>query len=292
VRVKKIYNNSVVLVVDDNGAEAVMLGPGLGFSLSPGMDIDPSKVERTFVPGGATTADRLAAFLEEIPLVDIEVTQEILRSARADLGPHITDHVLVPLADHISFALHRAREGVAEIDYPLRWEVQQLYPAEVEFSTKALDLIATRTGVRLPAIEAVPLALHFVNAHLGAPDLSTALRMTNVLTDALSLIRDKMDLEIDENSTAVARLVTHLRYLFLRDQTGNQRPDEGFILSEAVRNALPKEHECALAIAELLEEKFGQPINSDEVLYLTLHIGRLTASLKPRRDLENEDSTQ
>lgn len=289
MRVKKVYNNSVVLGVDDNGAEAVMLGPGLGFSLSPGMDIDPGKVERIFVPGGSTNADRLATFIQEIPLADIEVTEEILRTARDELGTHITDHVLVPLADHISFALQRARDEIAEIDYPLRWEVQQLYPTEVQFSSKALDIIESRTGIKLPAVEAVPLALHFVNAQLGAPDLSTAVRMTNVLSESLALIQEKMGLEVDENSTAVSRLVTHLRYLFLREHKGMQRPEENFVLSEAVRNALPSEHACAVEIGKLLREKFGQPINSDEILYLTLHIGRLTASLKPRKDLENED---
>lgn len=289
MRVKKVFNNSVVLGVDDDGSEAVLLGPGLGFSLSSGMDIDPDKVERTFVPSGSTTAERLAAFAQEIPLEDIEVTEEILRSARKQLGPHVTDHMLVPLADHISFALRRAREGVAEIDYPLRWEVQQLYPDEVRFSTTALKTIQDRTGVNLPSVEAIPLALHFVNAQFGAPDLSTALRMTTVLTEALGFIRTRIGLEIDENSTEVARLVTHLRYLFLREHRGQLNRQDGLVLYEAIRNALPQEHQCALEIGQLLGDRFGQPVTSDEILYLTLHIGRLTASVRPPGDAETKE---
>lgn len=292
MRVKKVFNNSVVLGIDEHGTESVLLGAGLGFSLSPGMEVDPAKVERTFVPGGGTNAERLAAFVQEIPIEDIDITEEILRNAGQELGPHVTDHMLVPLADHISFALRRAREGVAEIDYPLRWEVQQLYPAEVRFGTAALKVIEERTGVKLPAVEAVPLALHFVNAQFGAPDLTTAMRMTAVLTEILTLIRARIGLEIDENSVAVGRLVTHLRYLFLREHRGEMIKDDGRNLFAAVQNALPLEYRCALEIGQLLAERFGQPITPDEVMYLTLHVGRLTASVRPPNESSSEDARE
>ena len=200
MKVRKVFNNSVVLGVDERGTELVLLGRGIGFQTSAGADVDTSLIEKTFVPGGSTTAERLAAFVDEIPLEDIEVTEEILKAARATLGTHITDHVLVPLADHVSFALRRAREGAAEIEYPLRWEIQYLYPAEVAFSRDALRIIEQHRGVRLPDLEAVPLALHFVNAQFGAPDLTVTLRMTEVLTETLGIIRAEYGIEIDEDS--------------------------------------------------------------------------------------------
>ena len=276
MKVRKVFNNSVVLGVDERGTELVLLGRGIGFQTSAGADVDTSLIEKTFVPGGSTTAERLAAFVDEIPLEDIEVTEEILKAARATLGTHITDHVLVPLADHVSFALRRAREGAAEIEYPLRWEIQYLYPAEVAFSRDALRIIEQHRGVRLPDLEAVPLALHFVNAQFGAPDLTVTLRMTEVLTETLGIIRAEYGIEIDEDSVPVARFVTHLRYLFLREQQGKKLKGVGDELKEVLRAARPREYDCGGRVAALLNQRFGWEVTADEVLYLALHVARLT----------------
>lgn len=277
MRITKVFNNNVVLAVDDRGRELVLSGRGLGFKAAPGATVDAGRVEKTFVAGGPTSAERLAAFVDEIPLEDIEVTEEILRAARDALGQQLTDAVLVPLADHVSFALRRARDGVAEIDYPLRWEVEHLYPAEAAFGREALRIIEHRRGVRLPDLEAVPLALHFVNAQLGAPDLRTTLRMTEVLNETLGIVRAEFGIDIDEDSVPVARFVTHLRYLFYRQQQGTRSPDVSSPLVDAVRAAHPSEHACAVRVAELLSTRFGWDVGGEEVLYLALHVARLTA---------------
>lgn len=279
MKVLKVFNNSVVLGVDDTGTELVLLGRGVGFQAKPGDPVDPALVERTFVPDRSTTAERIAAFVQEIPRADIEVTEEIVTAARQRLGDHVTDHVLVPLADHVSFALRRVREGATEIDYPLRWEVENLYPNEVAFSREAVGIIERRTGVRLPESEAVPLALHFVNAQFGsAADIEVTVGMTEVLTQALAIICGEYDVVIDERSVVVARFVTHLRYLFRREQLGRQLPSIADGLHDAVRSAQPREYACGERIADLLAQRFGWEVGPEEVVYLTLHVARLTAS--------------
>jgi beta-glucoside operon transcriptional antiterminator len=237
--------------------------------------LDESTIEKTFVAEGSDSAERIAAFVDEIAIEDIEVTEEIVRAGRIALGPHITSRVLIALADHISFALHRTREG-ASIEYPLRWEVSYLYPAEVAFSREALRIIERRRGIALPPLEAIPIALHFVNAQFGSPEMSTTVRMTEVLTEALAIIRDEYGIEIDEDSVTVARFVTHLRYLFLRESQGNQPPGIAIELHHAVQAAQPREHGCARRIAALLDEHFDWQVNDDELLYLSLHVARLT----------------
>ncbi|WP_284501522.1 PRD domain-containing protein [Actinotalea sp. C106] len=277
VQVSKVFNNNVVLGVDERGSEHVLMGRGLGFQAHAGDAVDTERVERTFVASGTQTAERIAAFVEEIPLADIEVTEEIVRAGREALGDHVTEHVLVPLADHISFALRRAEDG-SQIEYPLQWEVPYLYPAEVAFSRVALRIIEERRGVRLPDLEAIPLALHFVNAQFGAPDMSTTVRMTEVLTETLAIIRAEYAIEIDEQSLDVARFVTHLRHLFLREQQGGPRsPVTGDDLHDAVRAARPRAYACATRIGALLTERFGWDVTEDERLYLALHVSRLTA---------------
>ncbi|MBU4335617.1 MAG: PRD domain-containing protein [Actinobacteria bacterium] len=277
MKVRKVFNNNVVLAVDHHDAEHVLLGRGLGFQVTPGTPVDESLVEKRFVVSDqAHTPEKLAAFVAEIPLADIEVTEEILRTARERLGAHVADHVLVPLADHVSFALRRVREGAPAIEYPLRWEVKHLYPAEVAFGREALEIIARRTGVVLPDVEAVPLALHFVNAQFGT-DLDSTVRMTEVLGEILGLIQATFAVDIDAESVAVARFVTHLRYLFLRERHGGLLSGMADDLPDTVRTARPREFACAEKVAALLGERYGWTLTGEELLYLALHVYRLTA---------------
>jgi len=255
VRVTKVFNNNVLLAADDAGAEVVLMGKGLGFQVHAGDAVRTADVERTFVAGGGTTPERIVALLEEIPAEDIDLTQRIVAEARDQLGTHITGHVVVPLADHISFALRRAREDV-QISYPLQWEVLHLYPREVAFARRALELVRESTGVELPALEAVPLALHFVNAQFGAGELSRTVEMTEVFGAVLGIVRSRLGVELDEESIDVARFITHLRYLFVRQQQGAPPPDVQGVLLAAVRSQHPDSVAAAVAIQDLLRERY------------------------------------
>lgn len=276
MQVVKVFNNNVVLGVDDHGVEVVLLGRGLGFRAFPGSEVDAARVERRFVPSGSTSAERIALLAGQIPLADLELTERVVTLARARLRGELADHVVLPLADHLSFALRRAAEGGAEIDYPLRWEVQHLYPDEVAVAREVLDLVAAERGVRLPPVEAVPLALHLVNAQFGGVgDLAATVKMTEVLREVLGIIGEEYGVQVDENSVDVARFVTHLRYLFLRERTGAKLRQTPAELHAALRSSRPREYTSAGRIGELLADRFGWQISTDEILYLALHVSRL-----------------
>lgn len=278
MKVAKVFNNSVVLGVDEQGREVVLFGRGVGFQARAGDVVDLERVERRFTPSAAGI-DRIAAFVEQIPAEEVDLTVRIVADAREQLGKHVTDAVLIPLADHLVFALRRAAEGTAEVDYPLRWEVARLYPAELEFARGALRTIEAERGVRLPPGEAVPIALHLVNAQFGAsPDMQTTVEMTQVLTRTLALVHERFGLELDEDSPAVARFVLHLRYLIVRQRRGQTMTDKVAGMFDAVRDGAPEEYEVARDVAELLAERFGWDVGDEERVYLTLHIARLRAA--------------
>jgi beta-glucoside operon transcriptional antiterminator len=278
MKISKVFNNNVVLSLDDGGQEVVLIGRGLGFQAKPGDDVDQARVERTFVPTGGQTPERVAAFLGEIPMEDIQLTEEILERARDVLGPYVSAHMLLPLADHLSFAMRRARDDVA-IDYPLQWEVMALYPQEVAFSRSLIDLVERRTGVRLPDLEAIPFALHFVNARFGQDDLSKTMEMTEVFAAVLATVRARLGIALDEESLDVARFLTHLRYLFLRQERGALPGGDHQRLLDVVQMSHPREFGCAQEVKALLEQRFEWALNQNEVLYLALHIARLSASV-------------
>ncbi len=277
MKISKVFNNNVVLSVDDGGQEVVLIGRGLGFQAKPGDDVDQERVERTFAPSDGQTPERIAAFLGEIPMDDIVLTEEIIDRGRDVLGSYVSAHMLLPLADHLSFALRRAR-GDVTIDYPLQWEVMALYPQEVAFSRSIIDLVERRTGVRLPDLEAIPFALHFVNARFGQDDLSKTMELTEVFAAVLEAVRGRLGIALDEDSLDVARFLTHLRYLFLRQERGALPGGDQQRLLEVVRVSHPREFACAQEIKGLLEDRFEWALNQNELLYLTLHIARVSES--------------
>ncbi|MFT0848921.1 PRD domain-containing protein [Actinomycetaceae bacterium L2_0104] len=279
--IRRVFNNSAVLAVDPSGAEQVLLGRGIGFHLRPDDEVDPARIDKTFVLTNPDTITRYSALLSELSEAEVDLASEVIIRARERLGEHVSAHVLLPLSDHINFAVRRAREGASELDYELRWEVQHLYPNEVGFSHEVIDLIESRLGVRIPAAEATPLALHFVNARLSAPNMGDTIRSTRVLGKVLEIVREDLAIDVDENSVDVARLVWHLRYLSSDSQA--QLAPVAPSVYETVRDTQPDEHAVALRIGQLLNEELGVTIREQDVLFLTLHVTRLHAASRARR---------
>ena len=48
MQIQKVLNNNVVVALDENGAETVLMGRGLGFGCRPGGEVCQAKVEKRF----------------------------------------------------------------------------------------------------------------------------------------------------------------------------------------------------------------------------------------------------
>lgn len=281
MRVTKVFNNNAVLGLDPAGGERVLLGTGIGFGVRPGDPVDPALVGKTFVPSHATPPERLVRLLADIPAEDLDLTAAVLDDVQEVLGPDAAAHVLLPLADHLSFALRRVREGAPAIEYPLQWEVPTLYPAEVALARRALRVIEHTRGVRLPEAEAVPVALHFVNAQLGTTDMAQTVQLTRLLTEVLDLIGDDLGARIDPDSPATARFITHLRYLVADLRAARSpRVEADEQMGAALREARPREWACAERVAALVGERAGRAVDPAEVPLLVLHVDRLAAEAR------------
>lgn len=274
VRVKRVISNNAVLALDDDGHEVVALGRGLGHGRRPGEPLEPDRIEQVFVAGGDALGDRLTQFLAEVPLECVRAAARIADLAHDRLGIRVTQSLILPVADHLQFALQRHDEGIA-MEYPLRWEVAQLYPDELAVGRAAVDLASSMLHIPLDPNEAVALALHFVNAQFAAPGLNKAVQMTETITQVVGVIEQTFGLSIDEGSMNVARFITHLRYLFSRVASGKQIDDPHPTLAEAIGNAHPEAMACAVKVQYLIEMALATKLSPDETAYLALHIARL-----------------
>jgi len=271
----RVFNNNVVLAKDDAGRDVILTGRGLGFQARPGQTVDPAQIVRIFVPADGRDPDHLAQLLAGIPPEHIA----LVGSALADVGlDSLTRNpaLIIALADHVSFALRRVAVGM-EIEYPLLAEVQNLYVEEYTGAAALLIAINARSETQLPSAEAVGLALHLVNAGFATGDLSYTYTMTGAIQQMVTVIEQTFSLDLGSGSVSVGRFVTHLRYLFVRVHQHKQLDQKHSPIGVVIRATYPKEAECALRLASLLELRLGSALTDDEVSYLALHVARVAA---------------
>lgn len=281
MEVLRVFNNNVVLARDPGRGEVIVTGRGLGFQAKPGQQVDEAKVVRVFVPEDGRDADNFGALVAAIPPEHLALADQALQIARRDLSSPVSSTTVVALADHLSFAIKRVRQGM-DLEYPLRAEVSHLYPDELRIAQRVLDFVNTRIEQVLPEAEAVPIALHLVNAGFASGDLSLTYQMTGVFTQLFEVLEKAYERPFDRDTVNAARFITHLRYFFVRAQTGRQLDDGASTLSRAIRQSYPAAYATALKLQAVLELRLGEPLTEDEVTYLTLHVARMVEDLRAR----------
>ena len=284
MRISRIYNNNVALTVNHLGQEAVVIGRGIAFGKRKGQMIDPAAVEQTFVPERGMSGERLTLTLSEIPAEILSIATGLESRVRADGVLELSNSFIIPLADHLHYAVMRAREGV-RVDYPLAPEVTLLYPREVEYGRSVIAAVRERLQVQMDPGEAIPLALHLVNAQFATADMSQAFRMTEVFAQVFEIIEASYERTINPDSMSAARFVTHLRYLFVRaSRTSTNRAEDVDEVSQpsllaALRSDAPRAYACAQKVLLVLQMQLKQSLTRDELTYLTIHIARLARDM-------------
>lgn len=279
MEVLRVFNNNVVLARNDTGGEVILTGRGLGFQAKPGQAVDAAKVVRVFVPEDGRDADNFGALVAAIPPEHLVLADQALEIARTEMTAPLSSTTIVALADHLSFALKRLRQGI-DIEYPLRAEVAHLYPDELRVAQRIVDFVNGRTEEQLPDAEAVPIALHLVNAGFSSGDLSYTYQMTGVFTQLFEVLEQTYGRPVDRDTVNAARFITHLRYFFVRAHTGRQLAEGATRLATAIREAYPEAFASAVKLQAVLELRLGEPLTDDEVTYLTLHVARMVDDIR------------
>lgn len=279
MEVLRVFNNNVVLARAADRGEVILTGRGLGFQAKPGQQVDDTKVVRVFVPEDGRNADNFGALVAAIPPEHLQLADQALEIARAGMTRPPNSTTVVALADHLSFAIKRLRQGL-NIEYPLRAEVAHLYPDELRMGQQIVDFVNSRLDEQLPRDESVAVALHLVNAGFASGDLSYTYQMTGVFAQLFEVLEQAYGRTFDRETVNAARFITHLRYFFVRAHTGRQLAEGATGLGSAIREAYPEAFGTALKLQAVLELRLGQPLTEDEVTYLTLHVARMADDLR------------
>lgn len=270
----KSLNNNIALAYDENHNEVVLFGNGIGFNRKKGDMVSESSVSKLFIND---SNKRLAPMVQNLSEDIVSATEEIIQYGSRILEKQLHASILIILADHLYFAIERAKKS-QNVNNPLQWEVPHLYPREYEIGVKGVNLIEERLQVKLPPQEASFIALHFVNAQFESQDMSDTLKITEIISRILDIVSYHFQLILDEDSLYYSRFIVHLRYFIIRQKTHMKDTiglnDEDLL--ETVKIRYKKSYQCAVKIAKYLFDAYSWEVSKDEIIYLLLHIERIT----------------
>ncbi len=278
MQIHNILNNYVVVVLDEQEKEQVVMGRGLAFKKKCGDEIDPAQIDKVFTMSNPDTNNKFQEIVANIPLEYMLLVEDIITYAKTHIGKKINDSIYISLADHIFMSVKRFSEGIV-VKNALLWDIKRFYKDEFYIGQKAVEMIAQRTKIILPEDEAGFIALHFVNAQMEEnPDkVEDMYTITKVMQELSNIVKYYFNMEYDEDSVYYYRFVTHLKFFAQRLVTKKTYQEESEDdLLDIIKMKYKNAYECVKVIKKFLVEQYDYLLSDEEMLYLTIHIARVT----------------
>lgn len=165
---------------------------------------------------------------------------------------------------------------------PLSYDVEFLYEKEMDIGKKAIKYINKTMGIRLSSKEATGIALHFINV-LTNESIEEPMNTDDLLQRIIGIIEKELKVNIETSSFSYSRFATHVEYLLKRIEENVSIDTKNHKMYENITEKYPESYQCALKIQEYLNQETGRILNDEELLYLIIHINRLSS----REDCRN-----
>lgn len=270
--VVKNINNNVALCLDSKGQEVVIFGKGVGF-LKPPSEVPLSKIQRTFYDLNR----KFLPLLDDIPLDVIDFTAQQVAQIRGQLPYETNANLIMTLADHLAFAMTRAKKGIYT-PMPSIYEMEQNYPVEIRIGRQIVNAMEQTFHVKLPKGEVQGVAMHFINASLGSPSsgqLTAEEEYETILERMTQIVEYALQVTIRRDTFNYARFATHVQYLLKRVQADSPIDSDNLQVYASIRDEYKDVSACVDQIHEYLQRNWSIDLSEEEKLYLIMHINRV-----------------
>jgi beta-glucoside operon transcriptional antiterminator len=236
-------------------------------------------VEKVFVPQQeAVQLSRFQDILADLPYEHVILASKIVDLGRERLGQTLNQSIVIALADHLNFAIRRHHDQL-DIQMPLIWDIKHIYPLEFAVGEEALGIIKRETGIDFPRDEAAAITLHFINAESDAADMARTIKMSAIIQKSVGIVEAHYKRVFDENSFDFSGFVGLLRNTVMRFMYRSNEKQVG--ADTELYDLLRKRHgyafSCAEKVASFIEREHGWQLTDNDISFLTLYIGRITA---------------
>lgn len=272
MRAIRSINNNIAVCVDSTGTEVVAIGRGIGYGKMPHV-VDLDDITHTYYRVDV----RQLEGVRDIPQEVLDFAAAEHDRMRDQLAYQLSPNYVFTLADHIAFAIKRARQNL-QVRMPLAYDVEQNYPDEFRIGRQMVRRIRRAFNVGLRDDEAAGIAMSIVNARAGeATERETrdAQRDEDMLEDVTEIVENHFGITVDRSSFAYSRYATHMFYLFRRIHGGEALPAEGMAGYQGMDQQFPEGVACVEKIEQHLADAWGATLTDEEKLFLVLHVSRI-----------------
>ena len=275
MKVKKILNNSLILVENDLKQDVIFMAKGISFRIKVGDTISPSEADKIFISDGDSLTDNIVQLSESVDVIYFELVKKIIDYANELLSSPLPDYLYLSLTDHISFAVSRFEKQI-DLELVDLSELEILYSDEIKIGQYALKIISDELGVSLFPNEAANIALHFINAQESKIPSQQVQNVSQITLDILNIVKYHFRLVYNVEDISYTRAVTHIQLLAKRLLNNNLLPNENNeFLHRHIIESCQEEARCSDKVNIYVQERFGFSLTNQEEMYLILHIHRL-----------------
>ncbi len=280
MKIFKILNNNVAVVLDDKGEEKIVMGRGICFKKKAGETIAEEMIDKTFSLSAGEVSNKFQVLIQDIPIEHIALGEEIIAEARERLGKKLNEMVYISLIDHVHTSIVRFLDGVT-VKNVLLWDIRRFYKEEYQIGLWALQLILERCKVELPEDEAGFIALHLANAQMDQEVMHNMYEITRIMQEIINIVRYYFKITFNEDDVYYYRFITHLKFFSKRLVEKNiYTEDDNDDLWAVIKEKYQKAYGCVEKITQFIEKKYGYKLSKEEQLYLTIHIERVVNKTK------------
>lgn len=269
-RVSKVLNNNGVIAIEmEENQEYVLLGKGIGFGKKVSQRFEaPSDCTRYSLKDD-TERGSAVSLVKSVDPVFLEIANEVLREAERTFGK-IDKRILFPLADHISFAVARMKNG-EQISNPLTGDIHALFYKEFQVASVLKKILSDRMQVEIGDDEIGYVALH-VHSAIEDEKVSVAMQMARTVRECVSIIEAETGKKIDVMTLDYNRLMNHVKYMAARLLRGEELKIN---INDYIEIKFPKAFAIATTVCDHLGENIGVQPGEREIGYLAMHIERV-----------------
>lgn len=269
-RVSKVLNNNGVIAIEmEENQEYVLLGKGIGFGKKVSQRFEaPSDCTRYSLKND-TERGSAASLVKSVDPVFLEIANEVRREAERTFGK-IDKRILFPLADHISFAVARMKNG-EQISNPLTGDIHALFYKEFQVASVLKKILSDRMQIEIGDDEIGYVALH-VHSAIEDEKVSVAMQMARTVRECVSIIEAETGKKIDVMTLDYNRLMNHVKYMAARLLRGEELKIN---INDYIEIKFPKAFAIATTVCDHLGENIGIQPGEREIGYLAMHIERV-----------------
>lgn len=271
MKVIKKINNNFALAIDGNGNEVIINGKGIGFKEPPYIVKDLKQINRTFYNVDLS----YCKLLKEIDDKILNIASNIQQMAEMKLTCNLNPNLFFTLADHINFCISRNIKGIS-IKIPIMYDLRLNYHQEIEIGYKALEIIKKEYNIVLDESEAYGIALNIINSESYNGELNE-INYVDIIDNTIEIIEKEINSKIDKNTFNYTRYATHLSYLIDRVKNKEQLSSNNIELFDQIKKQHSDNWKWTVKVCDYLNNRLNCQLNSEEQLYICLHINRLVS---------------